>query len=95
MRPDIEDRRGKYESKDDEIFDSGATSKPAVDVNVPPENMSKDKSEYGYGFWFRFLTTYPDRLNPGKNAPWYFLSRLTVNNPYSDIGMGDRLLAIW
>ena len=43
----------------------------------------------------RFLTTYPKRLINGKNAPWYFVSRLTSNKPYDDVGMGDRLLAIW
>jgi hypothetical protein len=51
--------------------------------------------EYGYGFWMRFLTTYPVRLENGKNAPWYFLARLTKNTPYDDIGMGDRMLAMW
>ena len=43
----------------------------------------------------RFLTTYPKRLISGKNAPWYFLSRLTYNEKYQDIAMGDRTLAIW
>lgn len=43
----------------------------------------------------RFLTCYPQRLTSGKNAPWYFLARLTRNNPHQDIGLGDRLLAIW
>jgi len=55
----------------------------------------KDLQEYGYGFWVRFMTTYPSRLPNGKNAPWYFLSRLTKNNPYNNVDMGDRLLAIW
>ena len=31
----------------------------------------------------------------GKNAPWYFISRLTTNNPYDNIRMNDRILAIW
>jgi len=43
----------------------------------------------------RFLTTYPERLENGKNAPWYFVARLTKNIPYEDVGMGDRMLAIW
>ena len=43
----------------------------------------------------RFLTAYPDRLLNGKNAPWYFVSRLTSNMNYKNIEMGDRLLAIW
>lgn len=31
----------------------------------------------------------------GKKAPWYFVSRLTRNNPNKNVGMGDRTLAIW
>ncbi len=31
----------------------------------------------------------------GKNAPWYFVSRLTRNDPYGNIELGDRVLAIW
>lgn len=51
--------------------------------------------EYGYGFWLRFLTTYPERLIQGKKAPWYFLARLTNKEKYDDVTMGDRILAIW
>lgn len=51
--------------------------------------------EYGYGFYARFLTIYPTRLENGKNSAWYFVSRLTKNEPYGNAGMGDRLLAIW
>jgi hypothetical protein len=58
-------------------------------------NLPANLNEYGYGFWFRFLTAYPTRLFAGKNAPWYFLARLTINNPFADAGFGDRLLAIW
>jgi len=31
----------------------------------------------------------------GKNQPWYFVSRLTRNNPYADIELGDRVLGVW
>lgn len=31
----------------------------------------------------------------GKDAPWYFVSRLTANKENDNINMGDRLLAIW
>jgi hypothetical protein len=51
--------------------------------------------EYGYGYWLRFLTTYPKRLVVGKQAPWYIVSRMTKNKDYADIGLGDRTLAIW
>jgi hypothetical protein len=62
---------------------------------LPAEQIPTDIKEYGYGFWFRFLTLYPTRLWEGKNQPWYFVVRLTTNTPYSDAGFGDRLLAIW
>jgi hypothetical protein len=41
------------------------------------------------------MTRYPVPMLNGKNAPWYFVSRLTRNNPYKDVEMGDRTLAIW
>ena len=49
----------------------------------------------GYGFWFRYLTHYPARLWSGKNAPWYFLARLTFNVQVTDATFGDRILAVW
>ena len=52
-------------------------------------------TEYGYGFWARFLTAYPVKLHNGKNAPWYFMARLTQHENYDNIRMGDRILAIW
>ena len=59
------------------------------------DKLPDQLNEYGYGFWFRFLTHSPQRLWGGKNAPWYFLARLTFNNPHADIGFGDRILANW
>jgi len=43
----------------------------------------------------RYLTDYPKRLVSGKNAPWYFLARLTRNIPHQDAALGDRMLANW
>jgi hypothetical protein len=43
----------------------------------------------------RYLSAYPARMWSGKNAAWYFVARLTVNNPFADVGFGDRILAIW
>jgi hypothetical protein len=40
-------------------------------------NADQELEEYGYGFWARYLTAYPTRLIAGKNAPWYFVARLT------------------
>lgn len=69
-----------------------SNAKPIVDEDK--DNL-KDLEEYGYGMWIRFLTTYPTRLLNGKDAPWYFVARLTKNNPGDNTGMGDRMLAIW
>jgi hypothetical protein len=65
---------------------------PKVDNQSPD---LKDLVEYGYGFWARFLTAYPDRLLSGKNAAWYFIARLTVNKNFDNVRMGDRTLAMW
>jgi len=34
---------------------------------VKEDNYEKFLEEYGYGFWARFLTVYPERLLAGKN----------------------------
>jgi hypothetical protein len=52
-------------------------------------------TEYGYGYWLRFMVAYPKRMIDGKNAPWYIISRMSKNKQGSDIGVGDRTLAIW
>lgn len=64
---------------------------------ISKEKMDEkeDFKEYGYGFWARFLLGYPTRMPKGKEAPWYFVSRLTANKKDENINMGDRLLAIW
>lgn len=38
---------------------------------------------------------YPKFLPNGKDAPWYFVSRLSANQKDENINMGDRLLAVW
>lgn len=64
---------------------------------VTKESESKDVpfKEYGYGLWVRFMIAYPVKLPNGKDAPWYFVSRLTSNKAYSNLENGDRLLAVW
>jgi len=68
-------------------------------VNRPVvEQIKEDNNDYnfyGYRFWMRFMTAYPERLLNGKNAPWYFIARLTSNFNYQNVDMGDRLLAVW
>lgn len=72
-----------------------AFDKPAlVDIKVKKEEL-KEARDYGYGFWMRFLTRHPVPLLEGKNQPWYFVSRLARTDPYDNIRIGDRVLAIW
>jgi hypothetical protein len=77
---------------DDVIESQWDKNDPALDKEHP--NLG-DLKEYGYGFWLRFLTTYPNRLPSGKNAAWYFVARLTKHKEYDNVRMGDRQLAIW
>lgn len=77
-----------------ELMNTGYNGKAVIDSVVEGEDL-EDGSEYGYGFWMRFLTRYPVPLYEGKKAPWYFVSRLTKNNPYKNVGLGDRVLAIF
>lgn len=41
------------------------------------------------------MLAYPKLLPTGKSAPWYFVSRLSMNKKDENNQMGDRLLAIW
>jgi hypothetical protein len=68
---------------------SSIASESVVSKEFP---VPSDRSEYGFGFWFRFTMS---GLDNGKNEPWYFLARLARNVPFRDIDMGDRQLAIW
>lgn len=63
-------------------------------MEVNGDDLS-DVSEYGYGFWMRYMSRYPVALYHGRNGPWQFVSRLTSNNPYGDLNFGDRTLAIF
>lgn len=56
-------------------------------------NDLKDSSEYGYGFWLRFMTRHPNPLFDGLTEPFYFVARLTENVPYKNTNLGDRVLA--
>ena len=60
---------------DTNFYDSDSTAKkPLIDKEATND---KPFDSYGYGYWFRFLTVFPTRLISGKNAPWYFMSRIT------------------
>jgi hypothetical protein len=66
----------------------------AVAYKDLPSNVA-DQNEYGYGFYFRYLTHFPQRMWTGKNNAWYFLSRLTNSKIFGDVAYGDRLLTIF
>lgn len=62
--------------------DKSLKESKSTDAQTVLDTVGKDNdelSEYGYGFWLRFLTAFPERLLNGKNQPWYFVSRLTVH----------------
>lgn len=55
----------------------------------------EDPTEYGYGSWLRYLSTYPEKhtMDPDQ---FYFISRLTQNRVFYDFRkFGDRTLGIW
>lgn len=48
-----------------EVFSNGfQDAKPKIEKDF---GDNKDLDEYGYGFWARFLTAYPQQLISGKN----------------------------
>jgi len=63
-------------------FKDAAHDGPNVVDKTFDDGELVDPRQYGYGFWFRFLTDYPKRLVSGKIAPWYFLARMTKNVPH-------------
>lgn len=78
------------------VLDSAETAPEPLLKNVWLKNQLADQEEYGYGFYMRYLTYYPVKQAKGKSQPWYFMSRMTQNNPHTNIdNMGDRLLCIW
>ena len=93
--PPTEKPKQKICVKGSERILDAAHNRPAVvDTEVTGSDL-RDVREFGYGFWFRYLTRYPSQLLKGKNADWYFVSRLTSNQDHSDSKSGDRVLAIF
>lgn len=76
-------------------FAPAASGDPVLEVAHPGDKLPSVLNEYGYGFWYRYLTHYPERLWSGKNAPWYFVSRLSMNEKPGDVAFGDRLLSLF
>jgi hypothetical protein len=86
------------------VIDSGSDTIASPENAVPKPEFNKvltsdqiplNTNEYGYGFWFRYLTRYPFIQWAGKNQAWYVVSRLTSNEKNDNAGFGDRVLAIW
>lgn len=44
------------------------------------ENELKDVSEYGYGFWAKYSSTFPTELPTGLKGDYFMLSRMTINS---------------
>ncbi|CAD8193826.1 unnamed protein product [Paramecium pentaurelia] len=76
------------------ILDMFSSQKHIIDLKVNDSKL-EGVIEYGYGYWIRWLTKWPEQQKEGISKPWYFISRLTKNDPYDNISMGDRILAIW
>ncbi|CAD8162366.1 unnamed protein product [Paramecium octaurelia] len=76
------------------IVDMSSSQTSVLDIKVEDDKI-RGVNEYGYGYWIRWLTRWPEQQMKGISEPWYFISRLTKNDPYDNISMGDRVLAIW
>jgi hypothetical protein len=87
--------KGPVKQTTEDNLVSAVNSEPAVVREHNLDQLPPNIGEYGYGYWFRFLTVYPVRLWNGKDAPWTFMSRLTLNKPFDDVKFGDRLLGNW
>lgn len=76
------------------MINASYNGKSVADIEFEEKDLI-DICEYGYGFWMRYLTRFPEPMYDGKRDPWYFVSRLTSNENYENNEMGDRLLAIF
>lgn len=81
------DPSGRPKPTEDKLPNAFDDTKPVRDSERP--NLT-DLAEYGYGFWLRYLHAYPKRLLRGISESWYFVARVTKNNPYDNVRMGDR-----
>lgn len=77
------------------MLDSAFDSKEPLINKVFSDEEMNDVSQYGYGFWCRYLTRYPTELKSGKQASFYIMARLTKNKKLGDANLGDRALALW
>jgi hypothetical protein len=62
---------------------------------IAEQELNGNFKSYGFGFWMRWTQRYPSALHHGATDDKYFIARLTENNPYSDVDIGDRALALF
>lgn len=53
--------------KDDGLLKTAFDDESPKIIELTDDKLPVNLEEYGYGFWLRFLTTYPKRLLSGKN----------------------------
>ena len=76
------------------MINSAYNGNTVTDVKLNKRDL-KDVTEYGYGFWLRFMMRFPTQIYEGKKDAWYFIARLANKEQYTDQLMGDRLLAVF
>lgn len=64
-------------------------------VPLHSQEFYGDFSSYSFGFWFRWMSRYPQALYKGKVEEKYFMARMSQNVEEGDLGMGDRALALY
>lgn len=75
-----------------------AFDKPAVFEKEWTEKELSNVSEYGYGFWLKYLSTYPTSLPTGLAGDYFMVARMTSNKEINKDSVsipGDRLLGTW
>jgi protein transport protein SEC24 len=76
------------------FYESSFDGEAAADFEFEDEEL-QDASEYGYGFWLRYMSEYPKAYSMASKE-YHFISRLTSNKQYQDFQKyGDRTLAIF
>jgi hypothetical protein len=78
----------------EDIIETAFNGKPIIDTQVEKNNLV-DVTEYGYSLWLRYMTRYPVVMPNGKNSPWYTVARLTNKKLYTNVDVGDRVLAVF
>jgi protein transport protein SEC24 len=76
------------------FYESSSEGEATAAYEFDDEEL-QDASEYGYGFWMRYMSEFPKPYTMPKNK-YHFISRMTSNKEYQDFSKyGDRTLAIF